>query len=84
MKRMSIGLLLGALIGGIAVKASFRRTAPKLAPIQTSLPKPQPINGMAQNEHEMKQLGDSMKQMPTNTQVAESGMVPDPIQYEKE
>jgi hypothetical protein len=85
MKRMSIGLLLGVVIGSIAAKTSSRKAAPKFAPTQPSLSKaPQPINGMAQNEHEMKKLGDSMKEMPTNTEVAESGMIPDPIQYEKE
>jgi hypothetical protein len=37
-------------------------------------------SSMAQNEEEIKKLGKEMKQMKTNTQVLESGMVPDPIQ----
>jgi gas vesicle protein len=42
----------------------------------------QTINSMAQNEHEMAKLGEEMKHMKTNTQVKDSGMVPDPIQNE--
>jgi gas vesicle protein len=42
----------------------------------------QTINSMAQNEHEMAKLGEEMKYMKTNSQVKDSGMVPDPIQYE--
>lgn len=42
----------------------------------------QTINSMAQNEDEMVKLGEEMKHMETNTQVKESGMVPDPIQNE--
>ncbi|QGQ98281.1 YtxH domain-containing protein [Paenibacillus psychroresistens] len=43
---------------------------------------PQTINSMAQNETEMAKLGREMKHMQTNTQVKDSGMVPDPIQNE--
>jgi gas vesicle protein len=42
----------------------------------------QTINSMAQNEHEMTKLGEEMKYMKTNSQVKDSGMVPDPIQFE--
>jgi gas vesicle protein len=42
----------------------------------------QTINSMAQNEHEMAKLGEEMKHMKTNSQVKDSGMVPDPIQNE--
>lgn len=39
------------------------------------------MNGrMASTEAELKQLGKEMSKMPTNAQVIESGMVPDPIQ----
>jgi hypothetical protein len=38
------------------------------------------VNGMAQNEAEMKKLGKEMKSMKTNAEVVESGMVPDPAQ----
>jgi hypothetical protein len=84
MKRMSIGLLLGIVVGSFAVRRTTRRAALRFKPPQPSIPKEQPINSMAHNEHEMKKLGDSMKQMQTNTQVTKSGMVPDPIQYEVE
>jgi gas vesicle protein len=47
-----------------------------------SAPVKQTINSMAQNEDEMAKLGQEMKYMKTNTQVKESGMVPDPIQNE--
>jgi gas vesicle protein len=47
-----------------------------------SAPVNQTINSMAQNEHEMAKLGEEMKHMKTNTQVKDSGMVPDPIQNE--
>jgi gas vesicle protein len=57
------------------------------APITASIPTPkvpvtQTINSMAQNEQEMAKLGQEMKHMQTNTQVKDSGMVPDPIQNE--
>jgi gas vesicle protein len=48
----------------------------------SSAPVNQTINSMAQNEHEMAKLGEEMKHMKTNTQVKDSGMVPDPIQNE--
>lgn len=52
-------------------------------PTQNStVPATQTINSMAQNEKEMAKLGQEMKHMQTNTQVKDSGMVPDPIQNE--
>ncbi|CAK4863392.1 unnamed protein product [Aphanomyces euteiches] len=57
--------------------------APIPAPISTpTAAAPQTINSMAQNETEMAKLGNEMKHMKTNTQVKDSGMVPDPIQNE--
>jgi gas vesicle protein len=51
-------------------------TGTTLAPVN------QTINSMAQNELEMAKLGEEMKHMKTNSQVKDSGMVPDPIQNE--
>jgi gas vesicle protein len=45
-------------------------------------PVTQTINSMVQSEDDMAKLGEEMKNMETNTQVKESGMVPDPIQNE--
>ncbi|WHY85630.1 hypothetical protein QNH39_23965 [Neobacillus novalis] len=39
-------------------------------------------SSMAQDEDEMKRLGKEMESMPTNTELDESGWIPDPIQYE--
>ncbi|MNY78764.1 hypothetical protein D3C86_2191500 [compost metagenome] len=50
---------------------------PKLA----STPIEEAMNGrMANNEAEVKRLGKEMANMPTNSQLLENGMVPDPIQ----
>jgi hypothetical protein len=37
---------------------------------------------MAPDVDEMKRLGKEMESMPTNTELDESGWIPDPIQYE--
>jgi gas vesicle protein len=60
-------------------KAPITASAPTQTP---TVPAPQTINSMAQNEQEMAKLGREMKHMQTNTQVKDSGMVPDPIQNE--
>jgi|GEM_PF-4190323 len=46
---------------------------------QTSVKEAQ--NGtMVQDENDMKRLGNDMKQMKTNSELREDGLVPDPIQ----
>ncbi|MBP1153405.1 MULTISPECIES: hypothetical protein [unclassified Paenibacillus] len=47
-----------------------------------SAPIDQAMNTMANNEEEVKRLGKSMAKLPTNTQVRQSGMIPDPVQYD--
>ena len=50
-------------------------------PNQTSAPIEETMNGrMTNNETGLKRLGKEMAAMPTNSQVLEDGMVPDPIQ----
>jgi hypothetical protein len=39
----------------------------------------QTMNTMAPTEEEMIKLGEDMEKMATNTEVIESGMIPDPI-----
>jgi hypothetical protein len=36
---------------------------------------------MAPNEQEIKKLGNEMKNMKTNTELMDEGIIPDPIQY---
>jgi hypothetical protein len=48
---------------------------------QAGTPIDKATNGrMTTTEAELKQLGKEMNKMPTNAQVIQSGMVPDPIQ----
>jgi gas vesicle protein len=98
-KTKNNGLLQGLIIGGAVGTISALLCAPRASKLRGNIirflktnptPKQQPpasvkqtINSMAQNEDEMAKLGEEMKNMETNTQVAESGMIPDPIQYEK-
>jgi gas vesicle protein len=90
------GLIIGGAVGTIsallyAPKATKLRNSiirllqpnNNTAKQQTTVPVKQTMNSMAQNEDEMAKLGEEMKNMETNTQVAESGLIPDPIQYEK-
>lgn len=48
----------------------------KAAPIDEAM------NTMANNEEEVKRLGRTMAKLPTNSQVRQSGMIPDPVQYD--
>jgi gas vesicle protein len=92
------GFWQGILIGGAVATVSALLYTPKAGKrlrkkifklfqlnkpaIQPPTPAKHTINSMAQNEHEMAKLGAEMKHMKTNTQVKDSGMVPDPIQNE--
>jgi gas vesicle protein len=98
-KSKNSGLLQGLIIGGAVGTISALLYAPKATKLreniirflkpnnttkqQPSTPVKHTINSMAQNEDEMAKLGEEMKYMETNSQVADSGMIPDPIQYEK-
>jgi gas vesicle protein len=98
-KTKNSGLLQGIIIGGAVGTISALLYAPKATKLraniirflkpnnitkqQPSVPVRQTMNSMAQNEDEMAKLGEEMKNMETNTQVADSGLIPDPIQYEK-
>lgn len=88
----------GIIIGGTVAAVSALLYAPKAGItlrkkiyklFQLNKPLAQPrisvkhtMNSMAQNESDMAKLGEEMKHMKTNTQVTNSGMVPDPIQNE--
>jgi hypothetical protein len=51
-------------------------------PKQVSIPIEEALNGRmsSNNTAELRRLGKEMSSMPTNSQVIENGMVPDPIQ----
>ncbi|MFH5186794.1 hypothetical protein ACHHV8_31730 [Paenibacillus sp. TAB 01] len=72
---------LGAIEAAAQMMREVEQYLSSHEPKVASTPIDKAMNGrMANNEKEMKRLGNEMAKMPTNSQLLENGQVPDPIQ----
>ncbi|MFE5322520.1 hypothetical protein ACFQ88_27955 [Paenibacillus sp. NPDC056579] len=71
----------GAVEAAVQMMAEVEQYLSNHEPKLASTPIEEAMNGrMANNEAEVRRLGKEMANMPTNSQLLENGMVPDPIQ----
>jgi len=76
-----VDIPLSAAEAAVLMMAEVEQYLASHEPKPSSTPIEEAMNGrMANNEAEVKRLGKEMANMPTNSQVMENGMVPDPIQ----
>ncbi|WP_282938311.1 hypothetical protein [Paenibacillus sp. RC67] len=79
--RDKVEIPLSAIEAATQMMAEVEQYLSSHVPKPSSAPIDETMNGrMANTEEEVKKLGKEMASMPTNSQVMENGMVPDPIQ----